>query len=295
MGSLAPLQSNQVSRVRRLAADPLLHFMAIGLVLLALYALVAPPQSADSGLTIELTEDDLRQIQVAWLVKWKRPPTSAEMRTLVDQKVREEVLYREAIAMGLEQNDTIVKRRLAQKLEFLTEDIAAIRDPDAGELEAWFVGNAERFETPGRVTFRHIYFSPDKRGDSANADALSALQQLQGAANSDVTGVGDPFSDRYYYADRTSDDLAGFFGLKFADALEGLPTGKWIGPVESGLGWHLVWIDAIAPGRIPSFAEVDRDAVKAAWIDVQRAESKRLVYQAMRSKYDVVMPGGEPE
>lgn len=130
--------------------DPFVHFIAIGLVLLALYDVVAPPRSRAPEFRIELTPDDVRQIEVAWTAKWQRPPTPAEMRGLVDEKVREEVLYREALTMGLEQDDTIVKRRLAQKLEFLTEDIAAIRDPTRAELEAWFPSHAAQFASPDR-------------------------------------------------------------------------------------------------------------------------------------------------
>jgi peptidyl-prolyl cis-trans isomerase C len=274
--------------------DPFVHFLAIGVALLTLYGLVAPPRPRAPDFQIELTSDDVRQIQVAWTAKWKRPPTSAEMQGLVDEKVREEVLYREALSMGLEQDDTIVKRRLAQKLEFLTEDIAAIRDPTAAELEAWFASNAAQFATPGRVTFRHIYFSPDKRGANASADASATLAQLsQAHATADVTGYGDVFSDRDYYADRTPDQLAAQFGSQFPKALDGLQPGRWRGPIESGLGWHLVWIDAVTARHVPAFSEADHAEVKAAWIDVQRAESKRKTYEAMKSKYEVVMPNGD--
>lgn len=274
--------------------DPFVHFLAIGIALMALYGLVTPPRPAASTLRIELTPDDVRQLQVAWTSKWKRPPTPAEMRGLVDQKVREEVLYREALAMGLDQDDTIVKRRLAQKVEFLTEDVAALRDPTPAELEAWFVSNAVQFATPGHITFRHLYFSPDMRGPRAEMDARAALAQLQEAnASGDVAGVGDRFSDRSYYADNTPNQLAAYFGLNFSESLEALPSGTWQGPIESGLGWHLVWIDAASPGSVPTFAESDRAEVKTAWIDVQRAETKRTLYEGMRAKYEVVVPGAK--
>lgn len=272
--------------------DPFVHFIAIGLVLVALYVVVAPARPPAPGSRIELTPDDMRQIEVAWTATWQRPPTPTEMQGLVDQKVREEVLYREALSMGLEQDDTIVKRRLAQKLEFLTEDIAAIHDPTPAELEAWFPGHASQFASPGRITFRHMYFSPDKRGAHAAEDARAALTKLsQAHAAGDVPGVGDKFSGRDYYADRTPDQLSGEFGSHFPSALNELEPRGWRGPIESGLGWHLVWIDAVTPGRTPTFAEADRAEVTNAWIDEQRAESKRKAFHAMRSKYEVVMPG----
>jgi hypothetical protein len=271
--------------------DPFVHFVGIGLVLLALYDMVAPPRPRAPEFRIELTPDDVRQIEVAWTAKWQRPPTAAEMQELLDDKVREEVLYREALSLGLEQGDTIVKRRLAQKLEFLTEDIAAIRDPTPAELEAWFPKHSAQFASPGRVSFRHIYFSPDKRGANAAEDARAALAKLlRTHATSEVSGVADRFSGRDYYADRTPDQLAGEFGSQFPKEIAGLAPGAWRGPIESGLGWHLVWIDAVTPGHTPTFAEADFAEVKTAWIDEQRAESKRKTFAAMRSKYEVVMP-----
>jgi hypothetical protein len=281
--------------LKRWLREPFVHFLGIGAGLLALYYLVAPPHVEAPDARIELTQDDLRQIDVAWTAKWQRRPTSAEMQGLVEAKVREEVLYREALALGLDQEDTIVKRRLAQKLEFLTEDTARIRDPTAQELEAWFARNAGQFAAPGRVTFRHVYFSPDQRGARAAADAASALAILSGmpAPATELPALGDRFFDRSYYAERTPDEVAALFGTEFSRSLYRLPSGTWQGPIESGLGWHLVWIDALWPRHVPSFAEADPEQVKAAWIDAQRAESRRAAFEAMRAKYDVVLPGAD--
>lgn len=273
--------------------DPFLHFLGIGLALLAVYYVVSPPQPRAPGSRIELTRDDLRQIDLTWMAKWQRHPTQAEMQGLIESKVREEILYREALALGLDQDDTIIKRRLAQKLEFLTEDISAIRDPTPHELEAWFARNSAQFAAPGRVTFRHVYFSPDKRGAHAAEDARSSLATLSGksASSGDGTQLGDRFFDRNYYPDRTPDQVAGLFGTRFSQSLFKLRPGAWQGPVESGLGWHLVWIDELTPGRVPTFAETDPEQVKAAWIDEQRAESQREAFAAMKAKYQVVLPG----
>ena len=273
--------------------DPFLHFLCIGLALLALYHVVSPARPQAPGSRIELTQDDLRQIDLAWMAKWQRHPTQAEMQGLVEAKVREEILYREALTLGLDQDDTIIKRRLAQKLEFLTEDTSAIRDPTPHELQAWFAGNSAQFATPGRVTFRHVYFSPDKRGVHAADDARMALATLSGkstALGAD-TKVGDRFFDRDYYPDRTPDQVASLFGTRFAQSLFKLQPGAWQGPVESGLGWHLVRIDAMSPGSVPTFEEVDREQVKAAWIDERRAESRRTTFAAIKAKYEVVLPG----
>jgi hypothetical protein len=273
--------------------DPFVHFLGIGIVLMGLYALVSPPPAPVLGSRIELTDDDLRQIDLAWTAKWQRAPTSAERRGLLEAKVREEILYREAVAMGLDQEDTIVKRRMAQKLEFLTEDVGAIRTPQTPELRHWFARNAAQFATVGHVTFRHVYFSPDQRGPQAAGDARNALVSLAGEA-ADMPGaanLGDRFSGRSYYAEQSPEQVANVFGTAFSQSLLKLEPGTWQGPIESGLGWHLVWVDAATPSRVPAFADVDRKEIEAAWIDEQRAESKRKAFDAMKAKYEVVLPG----
>jgi parvulin-like peptidyl-prolyl isomerase len=143
---------------------------------------------------------------------------------------------------------------------------------------------------PGRITFRQVYFSPDKRGARTHAEAQAALAQLLDRAAPVPAPAGDAFFDRDYYADRTPDQLAALFGSAFSKAVVALKQGTWQGPIESGLGWHLVYVDAATAGRVPDYAEVDPGEVKAAWIDAQRAVAKARAYAAMRAKYEVVLP-----
>lgn len=280
------------SRLKRWLREPLLHFLWVGFLLFALYGALHP-QAADPGRSnrIELTEEDLRQMTMVWTVQWRRPPTSAELHALIEAKVREEVLAREALALGLDQGDAIVRRRLAQKMEFLAEDMAGVRDPGTVELKVWFEGHPERFAMPGRVSFRHLYFSPDVRGPQAQAAAAAALAQLEGAPAdaSLAASTGDRFMLQDYYADREPEQVASVFGTRFAQALFRLKPGAWRGPVESGLGWHLVFVESIAPGRVPTFEEIETD-VKAQWVGEQRAESKRRTFDAMRARYELRLP-----
>ena len=272
--------------------DPFLHFLCIGMALLVLYYIVAPPAPKSPGVRIELTTDDLRQIDLTWMANWQRHPTQAEMHGLVEAKVREEILYREAVAMGLDQDDSIVKRRMAQKLEFLTEDMGAIRTPTTQELETWFPSHAAQFATVGRVTFHQIYFSPDQRGQHAVKDAEHALAYLAGKSveSPEIATLGDRFPDQRYYAEQSPEQVANVFGSGFSQALLKLKPGGWRGPIESGLGWHLVWVDTLLPARVPTFGNADRKEVEDAWIDEQRAESKRKAFEAIRAKYVVVLP-----
>ena len=205
--------------------------------------------------------------------------------------MREEVLYREALALGLDKDDTIVKRRLAQKMEFLAEGASIDSNPSPDTLRAWFSVNAQRFSLPPRVSFRHLYFSPDRRGEHAREAAANAMVQLSGKPGDwkDAEALGDPFMDRDYYGDRSAEDTAKLFGSNFAREVAGLKTGQWQGPVESGYGWHVVFVDTSVPSRVPAFEEIEPE-IKAEWIEEQRAQAKRTAYEAMRARYQVVTP-----
>ncbi len=286
-----PSSRPPAARLRRWLREPLLHFLLAGLALFVLYRAVNPAAARDSTNEIRLTEDDLVQMTIQWRAQGRPPPTPEQMKSLVETKVREEVLFREALALGLDKNDAIVKRRMAQKMEFLAEDLSGIGDPQPEALKAWFAANADRFAFPPRASFRHLYFSPDRRGERARSDATRALEKLEGkAADAPIAAkLADPFMFQGYYGDRSFDQLASEFGPQFARALLQLKPGAWQGPIESGYGWHLVWMEALTPKRIPTFEEVEPE-VRQQWIAERRAETKRKAFEAMRARYEVVLP-----
>jgi peptidyl-prolyl cis-trans isomerase C len=279
-------------RLRAGLGEPLVQFVLIGTALFLGYQILYQGRDPGTASTrIELTDDDLRQMSVAWLAQGRSAPTPEEMRSLVDMRVREEILYREALALGLDKGDTIVKRRLAQKMEFLFEDVSALHEPTKDELRAWFETNADRFARPPRASFRHLYFSPDRRGARAREDAARVLDTLRGKPASAPQGaaLADRFMFQDYYGDRSFEEMAKLFGPRFAQALLQQPPGAWRGPIESGYGWHLVWVDSLTPSRVPAFEEVEAEA-KTEWMANQRDETRRRAYEAMRSRYEVVLP-----
>lgn len=281
-----------MTRAGRLSREPLLHFLIAGALVFAIYAWLQPDAPArDDAQRIELTQDDLRQITAAWRAQGRPAPTPGELRRLVEARVREELLYREALALGLDRGDAIVKRRLAQKMEFLFEDVSALREPSPGELEAWFAAHAGDFALPSRATFRHLYFSPDRRGDRAHDDAARADVTLASAPADarEAAALGDPFPFREYYGDRPFDEVAAAFGPPFARALFALEPGAWRGPIESGYGWHLVFVDSITPSRTPALEEIQAE-VRAAWIEAQREEVRQHALDTIRTRYEVVLP-----
>jgi peptidyl-prolyl cis-trans isomerase C len=277
---------------KRWLREPLLHFLLLGAAMFAAYGYT---QRGGGGVEpstrIVLSLDDLRQLEMYFEAQWQRPPTPEEFGRLVEDKVQEEILYREALAMGLDKDDTIVRRRMAQKMRFLAEDVAAAHEPTTDELKAWFEKNRDKFALPSRVSFRHLYFSPDRRGTHARDDAAKALAQLAGQPEDAplAATLADPFMFQDYYRDRAPDYLGKEFGPPFAQAVERLSPGSWQGPIESGFGWHLVFVDTLIPGRIPEFEEIEPD-VKTAWLGEQKALAWDKAYKAMRSKYTVFLP-----
>jgi peptidyl-prolyl cis-trans isomerase C len=286
------LRQPMSTHLRRWLCEPLLHFLVIGAALFAAYAAL----NRNSGdqkhqRRIALTENDLSQMTIATLAQGRPAPTIEQIRNLLEARIREEVLYREALAMGLDKDDIIVKRRMLQKMDFLAEDLSDLREPSWEELQAWFKNNAQRFAYPPRISFRHLYFSFDKHRANTAQAAAAALKQIAGKpANSpDTAALADPFMFRDYYADRSPDQVGSEFGGKFERSVFELKPGSWLGPIESGFGWHLVFVDSLTPGRVPEFAEVESE-VKSEWIKDQRAEFKRKGYEAMKARYEIVLP-----
>jgi peptidyl-prolyl cis-trans isomerase C len=275
--------------IKHWVREPLVHFLIIGLALFAIYRVITPAGAKPTSNRIELTQNDLSQLESSWRAQWQRPPSPDEMRSLINEKVKQEILYREGLALGLDQGDEIIKRRMAQKMEFLAEDVSNLREPSTEELKAWFDKNSVRFALPGGVTFHHLYFSPDKRGSQARDDASRAMTNLAGS-KAETPGLGDRFMFQNYYADNSPEQVAKIFGTKFSESISKLRVGVWQGPVESGLGWHLVWIDAITSGGVPVFGEVDPAQLKSEWSTDQRADSKRQLFEAIKQRYEVVLP-----
>src|SRR5215475_9844141 len=269
-----------LSVVKRWLREPLLHFLLIGLVLFTAYAYINRGRSGiESPRQIVLSLDELATMETYFESQWHRRPTPQEFQAMVEDKVKEEVLYREGLVMGLDKGDTIVKRRMAQKVQFLAEDVATAHEPSTAELKAWFDKNTGKFALPSRYSFRHVYFSPDKRSTNAHDDAEKVLARIAGQPEDStiITSVADRFMFQDYYGDSTPSAIAKEFGPQFAVALEKLKPGSWQGPIESGYGWHLVFVSSVIPGRIPAFEEIELD-VKTAWLGDQKALARERAY-----------------
>jgi hypothetical protein len=278
--------------VRATTRDPFIQFIFLGALMFGAYQYLQPEtERAAPPTEIRFTVDDLAQLVIGFEAQWNRPPTQAEFNAVLEDRVRQDILYREALALGLDREDTIVKRRMAQKMQFLAEDVATAREPTDDELRAWFADNSKLFSMPARVSFRHLYFSPDRRGREARADAAEALGAIDNRPLpvSATSSPGDPFMFQDYYGERTVPAIARDFGSEFAQTVAALPPGSWQGPVRSGYGWHLVYIEAVVPGRVPDFGEIANE-VKTAWLGERMAEAWREAYEEMRARYTILLP-----
>ena len=236
---------------------------------------------------IEVTGNRVERLRARWMAQWGRPPTAPELEGLVEGAIDEEILYREAQRLGLDREDAIVRRRLAQKLTFILEDAGGPAATSAAEVEEYFARHAERYRRPRRTTFDHVFLSADRRTDPAG-DAATLLRGMA-ADDGGWKRLGDPFMLARTFADRTDSDIAGLFGTGFASAVSALPTGGWSGPVESTYGMHLVRVRDRTPARAPRLGEL-RDRVAADLREERRRELGLAAYRALRDDYEVRLP-----
>ena len=224
-----------------LGRSPLVVFLLLGV---AVFVVDRWLDDAGAGRVVTVTEEQLGAIHERWAAQWGRPPTGRELEGLIDEAVREEILYREARRRGLDRGDAIIRRRLAQKMTFLLEDSAeapSTRAAAAGDIETYYADHAERYREPRRTTFRHVFLSTERRED-AGGDAAALLREVRDGTGDGWRQLGDPFMLLREYADRTDQEIAELFGGAFAAALPALAAGAWQGPLESAHGVHLVLV-----------------------------------------------------
>ena len=229
----------------------------------------------------------IERMSQAWRKTRMRPPTQQELEGLIRDYIQEEIYYREALALGLDQDNSVIRRHLRQKMEFLSEDIAAQQDPTEEDLTVFLSDNPDRFRRDAGLSFRQIYFNRDKRSDMTAADARSLLADLDGTESLERTdGMGDPLPLPHAFKLTFERDVASRFGKIFADQLLLLDTGRWLGPVESGFGLHLVYIDERIDSEVPELDAI-RDEVIREWREDKRQEVNRAFYEGLRGRYTV--------
>ena len=271
--------------MKKLYKEPLLHFLIIGALIFVLFSIVNKEESIVSENKIVVSIAEIERLSYNWSKKWNRPPTERELMGPVDSYVKEEVYYREALALGLDQNDTILRRRLMQKMEFLSNDLAELNTPDESALNKYFLDNQEKYELPAQVSFTHIYFSLDKRGAKAFEDAKNVLSELNTLRASEK---GDSFMLQYDFVQETPFEVERLFGKGFAEELFTLGINTWQGPIESGYGLHLVRVSEKVDSRMPELASVI-DKVRTDLMFERRQKMNKEIYEKFKERYEIVV------
>lgn len=231
---------------------------------------------------------------VAWTQRWQRPPSEDELAGMVREAIREQVLYREALALGLDRDDVVIRRHLRQKYEFVTQDLAYDTDPDEATLRAYYEAQPDRYAQSAQVSFSQILFSTDRRGAAAEADAAQALVDLQAAKGPEAADLlGDATSLPSDFEKISAVEVEAMFGPDFASSLLQMEPGRWSGPIASGYGLHLVWVSERISGGPLAFETV-RQRVKDDWVYEQRLAANEAIFLKLLERYEVVVEPPDP-
>jgi GNAT superfamily N-acetyltransferase len=282
------------SRLRSLLREPLVHFLLIGAALFLFFGWTGGSGGRDSD-RIVIGPGQVEHLATGFARTWRRPPTPEELKGLVDDYLREEIATREARAMGLDREDTVIRRRLRQKLEFLVEDAAEAVPPTDAELLDWLEAHPEAYRREPEVAFRQVFLSPDRRGDGIAEDASRLLRQLRAAGpDADIDRLGDSIMLPGEFDLAPLGVASRMFGKEFADRLARLEPGQWSGPVPSGYGLHLVFVRERVGGRAAELDDIRGDLTRDL-LTRRRKEQLESTYERLLEKYTVVIDMPEPE
>ncbi|WP_394763091.1 peptidyl-prolyl cis-trans isomerase [Phenylobacterium sp.] len=270
--------------LRRVAREPLAHFLVVGALLFGGLSIVKATQRP----TVTLDAQDLNQLATYWEVQMQRPPNKVELAGIIRDRIDEELLAREALRLGLDKGDMIIRRRLAQKVAFATDDTAEVAEPTDKALREYYAKTSDHYAAPARVAFQQVFFSGDRPHGGAQKAAAQAIGRAEEGGREDPTG--DPFLFPLAYDDVSIADLLRDYGPAFVKTLETAPVGSWQGPVLSPYGWHIVKVTTRHQAASVAFEAV-RDQVREAYLTERRAEANAAFLRTLRKRYRVVVAG----
>ena len=278
--------------MRDLMKNPVVHVLLLGVIVAGAILITRGPSSGNEERRVVIRGGDLLQLRAGFMRTWQREPTGDELRGALEQHIRQEVLYREALARGYDRDDQVVRRAMQQKMEFLAASQALEEPPTEEEIEAFFSLRQERYRLPAELTFFQVYVSTDVRGARAEQDATELLARLRSEDPdpSQLGTWGDPIMLSTTFSDQTEQEVGAAFGSDFATQLVALPVGSWEGPVFSGYGLHLVRIDRRVDSRVPNWREVGGRVISDMEFEA-KASSRDQLYQEIAQNYEIVFDG----
>ncbi len=269
--------------MKKLIKDPLLHFLIIGLILFLVYGFVNNETVNREDIIID--NNDIESLTAKWEMQWKRPPTQEELGNLILQNIKQEVFYQEALKMNLDHNDEIIKRRLSQKMEFLSNDLATLYEPNDDELLTYFQKNSEKYMLPYSYSLYQVVFTNDNH-ENPNSVIESILAESKNLSFEGMKTKGDNLPFQYHYIKTNSDELASQLGSVFAEGLENLELNKWVGPVSSGFGNHIVYITNREKPILPELNTVQEIVLRDYQYDKQK-EVNELIFKNLKKNYTI--------
>jgi len=270
-----------------LLREPLLHFLLIGAALFFIYNL--QNESVVDNNRIVISQVKIDHLITLWEKKRQRLPTQTELQSMINQQIREEVMVREALVMGLDKNDGVVRRRLAQKVEFIFADLAALVNPTETELQDYLSTHSDKFKLPARINFEQVFIDISKHPSNLQVYTNRLLNELlQADSNIDINTMGDSLLLAQQYKQQTEHDVSRLFGKDFASELFTLAVGNWQGPVQSGYGLHLIRIKNKAENQQPELNTL-REKVRIEWLAQQRRDMDKAFYNSLRQRYEIIV------
>ena len=268
---------------KKILHEPLVHFLLLGVLIFFLYSLMNDTNDSDEN-RIVISKAVQKQLAYRWKKKHLRPPSKEEMQTMIDKEVYTEVMSREAVKMGLDQNDLIIRRRLVQKLEFVSSDLSSLLEPTDEELKVYMKQHEKIFRKAGKTTFQQIYIDMSKGKSEIKERLLRIKNALD--ANESIQTLGDTFMLPRENRALSDYEIIHTFGKKFAQSLKSLKTGVWEGPVKSGYGLHFVYVEKREEGELPPFDEI-KTQVKNAWMSEKKEKNSQDFYKTLKKNYSI--------
>jgi len=283
-----------LSRFKTLLKEPLVHFTVFGLLLFLAYDWFGSKDTGAIENRIVVPASRVEMMISRWTMQLGRPPTEEEVRSLIEGYIREEALSREASALGLDKEDVIIRRRLAQKMEFLSVDMASVEEPDTNALKQFYNDHILNYQVPGEVTFYQVYISTDTRTPlEAQEFARAMLQTLR---NEEIDGdraqeYGDPFMLPNYFPNYSVNDIQGLFGPgNFVEVIFQAEMQQWTGPVQTPYGFHLVYVEAREDSQFEPFSQV-QERVYQDYLESRQQEMGEAYLNEIINRYSVEIEG----
>jgi hypothetical protein len=269
--------------MRKILKEPLFHFLLLGALIFALYGIVN--RKTDDEGTIIIDDFDINNIIASWEMQWKRLPTDEELKNLVQQNIKQEIFYQEALKMNLDHNDEIIKRRLSQKMQFLSNDLASMNEPSDEDIQKYYDLHFTAYLSPYNFSFYQIIFSQDNRNDPLG-DAEAFMSQINNLSIEEVKTKGDALPFPFFFENIDADDLNRELGNDFSKSLEQVEKGSWTGPVQSGFGYHLIYLTDKTGPQIPEIESIKDDLLRDMEYDNQK-KMNDLIFTELKKNYSI--------